>query len=595
MSYLIFPRMVPPDNPAQWTWDEARAVLALGRDVGENLDFYDGDHWQRGNGWVGPKLDPSTGEVGDEVMGLLKSAFTSANVIKEVTHRHRDAVLGHPIMWHGGPRRFLPEGTPPAESEKSVIQVIEAALTRWGDTAKVQEAFLKAAVQMLLAQRGVLRLFVPLSALDIITIGDPESGTAQQVQGVVAGTLDEALDKIAIEAPSVKVALLYEHPRTRQRIGVVRQVVDNAEVISLYYLVRDRLTEIRQLAPDRDMGPAIQLALGGRLPLVQAELVDGPLITEQVRQNQRAMNLALSMVPRSAVTSGFLERVFLDTMPPGEWEYNEIGERTSFTPGKHRLGAGTTTFAQGTSYRDPSGQLVVKDAGVEYRDPIDPKAPFNAAMYHYSVMLAEVRQEHVLTNTEALMSGKSREQARAGFEASVRPTKQQCELLAMSVYETALAMAEAFIGQPGQYTTDFRIVATCRVDTGPSAASEREQDNEAADKNLMAPQTVMERAGIVDVDAEMARIAASPEYKIRILQKQFEALEMATTAGVPVDIAAEQLGMDAKFVSAVKQAREEKERQERADAEAARRAQTLRSQQSGRNNRPTAGPRAVPA
>jgi hypothetical protein len=212
---------------------------------------------------------------------------------------------------------------------------------------------------------------------------------------------------------------------------------------------------------------------------------------------------------------------------------------------------------QGTEYTDVDGKKIVKDPKVEFREPTDPKAAINATMAHYSIILAETRQEHVLTNTEALMSGKSREQARAGFEASVRPTKIQCEYLAANVMEVALAMAEAFVAQPGLYTRELRVVTTCRVDTGPSAASEREQDNLAVKDHIMAVETAMERAGVVDVDAEMARIAASPRYELDILIKQLEALKAASEAGVPPEAIAEIMGMDAKLIGAIKKLREE--------------------------------------
>ena len=92
------------------------------------------------------------------------------------------------------------------------------------------------------------------------------------------------------------------------------------------------------------------------------------------------------------------------------------GEKVRFIPKAYTLGAGSTAWLQGTSYKDAQGNTHMMNPSITYRDPIDHKPATTSAGHHERNMLSEMRQEHVLTNTETLMSGKSREQARAGFE-----------------------------------------------------------------------------------------------------------------------------------------------------------------------------------
>lgn len=544
-----------PASFDQWTIADALSALRVPKWVEENEAFYEGDHWQKGIAWRGPHINPDTGvEGGDAVMKEIARGFVSSNAIKEVTLRHRDAVVGNPVGWHVVPRRFLKKDEELTTQEESDIREIEAALTNWWNGRRVMLAVQQAVTRLLLAPMAVVRLFVPNEFLDPVV--DEEGRETGELTKDVE-TLEEALRLVVVDEPGVRHATIWENPLTKERAAIVH-IVDpedaSREVVEMTFVDRRTgETVFRRLTRDETrVAERMTVPLGERMPVVGMTLKDGPFITEQVRQHQRALNLAATMIPRTVITSGFLERTMLNAMMPGEWELDSEGQRTKFIPASSiRLGAGVTSWVQGVNYKDGvTGEDKVLDPEVVYREPIEPKGAITAVGAHYQAILAETKQEHVLTNTMALMSGKSREQARSGFATSTKPTKEQVEYLVSELLETTLALGEFFLGRPGLYTSLYRINAICRPDTGPSSSDEREQDVKAVDSNLMSMETAMERANIVDVDAEQARIAKNPLFKLVVLTKQFEAMKMAVEAQVDPESAARLIGLPKDIIIA---------------------------------------------
>lgn len=63
-----------------------------------NIDFYEGDHWQEGEGWTGPRPDQGDATLSD-VMLQIERAFVSKNCIKEVVNRHSNGCVGREPHW----------------------------------------------------------------------------------------------------------------------------------------------------------------------------------------------------------------------------------------------------------------------------------------------------------------------------------------------------------------------------------------------------------------------------------------------------------------------------------------------------------------
>jgi hypothetical protein len=89
-----------------WTLEQAKKAVAIGADIKPLVEqailFYQGDHWQNGAGWVGPR--PMAGEEGEaEILSMIQLGFVSRNVIKEIVDRHARGVVGFEPAW-----RFTP-------------------------------------------------------------------------------------------------------------------------------------------------------------------------------------------------------------------------------------------------------------------------------------------------------------------------------------------------------------------------------------------------------------------------------------------------------------------------------------------------------
>ncbi len=127
-------------------------------------DFYKGDHWQRGNGWIGPRPADSDGGT-DTLMAEIARGFVSKNVAREVVDRHTNAIIGREPNWSLTLVRDIPEGGNPSSDEQFLIDEADSLLTSWWDDQKVLLTLQHAVHKLLWGGTGVLRLFVPAGSL----------------------------------------------------------------------------------------------------------------------------------------------------------------------------------------------------------------------------------------------------------------------------------------------------------------------------------------------------------------------------------------------------------------------------------------------
>lgn len=535
------------DDFASWTLDDARqSVDVLVTELEEvNEAFVEGDHWQDGNGWVGPR--PRVTDTGADItMSEIEKAFVSRNVIGEVVERHTAFLVGAPPRWQLVPRRKIEEGKKPTDGEQRLIDEASDALTVWWDTRGVHQMLQDLVRMVLWAERSAFRLYVPSGMLT--RREKKKGGETQVVTSIQAADITEALSKIWPDHPSFRQASVIENPDTKQQCGVFlfandlsTASLDRAELSFL-----DGLNTVIKIIGDTDEAAReVRLSLGKRLPMF--EITRPLLITEQIQESQRALNLAASMLPRNVVTGGFLERVLLNAQMPGHWEMNEKGDPTKFIPGEFETGAGTTNFVAGIQYKDPeSGKQMLMTPDVKWREPVSVDPAIAAKEQHYKDILEEAKQGHIIAGTDSKLGWKSREQLRADSDKALDLTRAPTEACGRWLIETVLAMAEAFTGKPGLYTNQLRAEFSCISSSGPLASDDRKDNREAAKDGFLSRSTAMERNGVDDVDAELARIGAEETARIDLAVKQATAIKTLVDAGATIDGAAEYLGIDPK-------------------------------------------------
>lgn len=548
-----------------WTLEQAKKAAALGENIKPLVEkataFYSGDHWQNGDGWIGPR--PLAGEEGEqETLTMIQRAFVSRNVIKEIVDRHSRGVVGHEPAWRFVPRRALKQDEEALPAEQAEIDVIEAALTEWWDERKVHGIFKDSVADLLQAQRSNLRLYVPKGLLVEGTVTAADGSTTQTKGVSVTNDVEEnplagGLAWIFIDHPLPSAAAVYTDPDSQQSVGVViykpnAGAVDKEEGVEtaeLTYLNEAGQTVIRTVTADTSGAKAFIFDLGGHITHFQ--MGREPLITTQLTESQKALNLALSMLPRNVVTGGFLERVLLNAQMPGYWvdssgqKTNDINARVKFVPLPYKAGSGTTNFIRGYDYRDEkTGETKVTDPSITYREPSPVTAPIEAKRSHYQDMLEEADQAHILLQSEATPSGRSRDQARADYIASLTDSQSSIEECGRWLMETVLAQAEMFAGSPNNFIARYRCEFTCRLNAGPIDDATRTADETSVEKGTLSLETAMTRNGVVDVDAEIAKINEQPGSMLDRLKRQFEVIVQATGAGMSLVGAAKLVGLE---------------------------------------------------
>jgi hypothetical protein len=280
------------------------------------------------------------------------------------------------------------------------------------------------------------------------------------------------------------------------------------------------------------------------------------LITPQIQQSQRALNLAESMIPRTSVTAGFLERMLVDLELPREPEIVDGVETGRWIQKPFYTGAGTTNFLQSSEYLDEEGRTQRASGSVHYREPIAAEGPIKASGAHYAAILDGVGQRHALMSSDAIASAVSRITSRIEYLATLWPTATEVEALYRFILDTLLALSEAISNKPGLYTKVIKAAAQCRLDSGPIAADERTA-LEASIGKTMSQETAMKILGVDDVDGEKSKMASDPLARANLGKTIGDALASLTAAGATIEGAARFLGMDEELLKELLQGADE--------------------------------------
>jgi hypothetical protein len=509
--------------------------VGLPEGVQQTKAFVEGDHWQNGDGWVGPR--PAGDEVGAaEVIGEIERSFVSGNRILEVCDRHASAVLGREPTWTLVPREEFEE---PLEDDHPLLKKAASAnraLTAWWNKRGVPTILLDAVVAQLWGKRSTLRLYVPAGVRE-------EEGRAN------AESLEAALDMIWLEAVPADKATVHEDPTTKRLLGIVAfKNAKDEDVVELSYLDDTGENTLVEVVTSEGTDMSDPLAMGGRITMHQLSR-SRPLVSPQMRQQQRAHNLALSMLPRNLVTGGFLQQVIVNAQMPGRTVVDGDGNE-QFIAERLKLGAGTTTFLAGLESEDrTTGTLSRATPSIHWREPVPVDSSVNGAVASYQTMLEEARQSYVLLNTAAGASGKSRVEARKDFDTSLRPTRLEVERAGRWLIETVLAVAQNFYSE--EYTEELRADFTCIVDPGTATPEERAQNSRDVEAGIMPKDMAQRAMGIDDTDAAQATIEAEPEVQVRLIQRRVAVFAEATGAGMDAETAAVIAGFDEEDVKLI--------------------------------------------
>lgn len=524
--------------------------------------FVNGDHWQGGSAWIGPRPDPTMNDSQLYNLSMMEIArqFVSQNAIAEVVDRHMNGVVGVIPQWGLTPVRALAEGDEPNAEEQALIDEGEALLTQWWDDRQVHEMLQEYVLTLLLSERAAARVFVPRGKVRRRPVqgATPAPGEAVPTEPTLeAAGVEEALRVIWVEHPPPERATLATDEDTKERVGITLFERNDALQPLLRVIAEDRaeitflkgddarpMTVVRML--DKENATEIELDIGGRLTLFEGRR---PLFcTPQMWQQQKALNLALSMSPRTVVTAGFLERTILNAQMPGKWITDSSGEKV-WVPDPYFAGPGVTNALTGIVTTDDKGNKTVTTPQIDHRPPVPTEPLFAAATGHYTAILAEAKQMHVLAVQNTQASGKTHEQARADFRTSLLRTKSVVDSLGIWMLGGVLALAEYIGGEPGRFTSKLRPIFSCHLDVGPVTADVRVALNDSVAKGTLSRETAIMESGVVDSDAELTKLAAQEGAGLAVITEQAAAVLQMTQAGSSFAGACEFVGIDPDLVT----------------------------------------------
>lgn len=557
----------PPADPNTWTLEDAQKVVGAQTPAWASearLFVVDGDHWQRATGWIGPAPLPSESGY-QETLTIIERGFTTRNALKEVTKRYTNGCVGHEPAWRLVPKRAMKTGEEPSADEQTLIDEAQAALTVWWDRFGIPSLFWQAVYQMTWGQRGPLRLYLSADAFQTAARANGNGASA----AVRQSTLDDALRMILLDVPKLESAAVYTDPDTKREIGVYlfsdRAGTEKAEIA---FLDREGRAVLRTVGGDRETRarpgvtttpavPGIVAELAGYLPHYQL-VRPTRILTEAAFDLQRALNFAMTVIPRTLATAGFLERWLLNMKVGGAW-IEKDGVKVWQPSPNLEFGPGTTNVGYGEKVDDGQGKETVVPADVKWREPSDVEGPVRAADGIYAKLLEECDQAHVLLASEAMPSGRSRREARADYEASLEEGKLPIESAGRWLIGAALALAEYLIGAPGKYTKTLRPQFTVRLNAGPAEPEDRAQTLAEWEKGARSIESVMLGAGITDPDGEQAQISQEPGARLEIARRQGETMAQWLELGADEELAAEVAGVDKKIAQRLAKARKERE------------------------------------
>lgn len=479
-----------------------------------NWEFYSGNHWQNGNGWIGAK--PLLGCDGyTQTMKQIEQAFVSENVIKEVVDRHGGGILGREPLWGFVPQSTVRESTNSrrrrfAKLFNSIFQALtgtsinaraqeaDEALTIWWDLAKPRKQLKESLKRCLNEDRAVLRLFVPRGLYN------------KDKEIPVQPTLTDALSLLHIDVVSADKGAVLIDSDTQKPFAIYAYQIDRAKCVELSY-VNDRGETVLQILsekPELQVEP-IPYQLQGRLWMHEIER--SALITEQIRSEQKCLNLAKTSMMRNVNLAGNLERIIMNAERPKKKvtvtdPNSPTGFREETTDGQFLLGAGVTNVLTGLLIRNDKGEIIGRaNPNISYRDPVPIETFVGTRKECRESILAQAQQLHVMMSGDATASGWSRETSRGEYRASLNDSKEPVDDAGRWILETPLRLAAVFCDRVKDFE-DLRCDFDARIEDGPVSSEERAANRADVTAGLLSRETAMSRNGTEDTDAEKARI-----------------------------------------------------------------------------------------
>ena len=547
-----------PSDYDQVTFQQGQKLVKNNapEDFGVSLDFFNGDHWQGGDGWphaIDPQADGAA-----YLQSLIEEMFESKNIVGEVVTRYLDGLFENtPEVGFAAPDEAMNEDDEVPDDLASQIDTANGVLTRWMREKELVDEAREAVKYAALGGRGYLRPYIPRGRRD--------------ERGRLSGSWEDVMRDVYVTAVKPTNAVIFQHPDTGRKLSVFHfepgetldikdpNERDDRERVELGWVDPDTgetviriLNEgespgdLRDTTVETDDGGEVdrlamrqmRIDLDGHLLLQEIDI--DQLITEQVRSSQRSFNLTKTMQTHNEISSGFSERVFFNAQPPGEFQQKEGGGR-EWVPNEFTRGPFRTHFIQGTETTDEMGNPELEDPSMQVDEADDPEVYLKGKRSKRKDILDEVSQTFVLMNETTEASGRSRLIARHEFTKTLNKAVSDLTEILRGATMSVTIMAETF-GEGSANVRDLDLPVEVYPDSGPLTPSEMKALDTMTESGLMSMQTALSRAGIHDIEAEMQRIKEEESTRTQRLIERAQLIKELVAAGSSLPGAAQVAG-----------------------------------------------------
>lgn len=479
-----------------------------------NSLFYDGDHWQNGNGYIGAK--PLITHGFNQTMAQIKEGFQSENVIKEIVDRHVGGVLGREPLWGFVPQKTVSQNSLSRRRRLAKFlrqlftnndqeipqdpraQEADEALTVWWDRAEPRKKLKEALRICLNEERAFLRLFVPRGLRD-------ENNEVPEQE-----SLTDALSLLHVDVITSDKGGVFIDSDTQKPFGLYVYQVNQSKCVELSYVDAQGKTILQVLSdnPDLVVEP-IAYEMQGRLWMY--EVSRSALITEQIRSEQKALNLTKTKLIRNVNLAGDLERAIMNAERPKQKvkvadSTQASGYREETIDSEWLQGAGVTNLITGLLIKDENGKIIGRaNPNISYRNPVPIETFVGTRAECRESMLGQAQQLHIMISGDASVSGRSKEQSRAEYRVSLEDSKESLDGAGRWIIESPLWLGAQFCNRTADFA-HLRGVFDCVLKDGPVSPEERTANREDVTAGLLSTESAMSRNGVEDTDAEKARI-----------------------------------------------------------------------------------------
>jgi hypothetical protein len=492
-----------------------------------NLLFLSGDHWQKGDGWIGP--DPDDGDLGavSKFKALLEREFCFHDVLSEIVWRAAKAVTARPPRYGAHLVRALKENEKPTPDEEKTRGAMDDAALAWAEDenrfvwtdeqGRLQAGSLKPFLFRMEAQlassgRVVLRAFIPPAHLvDVITETRSGDGALTQTQSkeLKQVALWDSWKRIHIELCPLESACVEVQRDAMAPVGVVLWNKAEQGFAEICFVGKDEKTVLVKIGEKETLKESFDL--GGAL--LHLQLCAQPLLKPSLIAQQKDINRRLTMSGRSSNLAGFPGRVLID----GDLDGEEIevpsnvpggAPRKRFIPDPINIGSGQLNNFKSEIIETEAGEyLGTKQAQYIRDDPVDTTIFDKSIDAARARMLGEAHQSHALIAGDATASGVSRQQAAHEFRLSLSELVTSGTRAILWAFNTSFALAkETSDGKDTASVAGFEWTGEVVVDDGARTSEDRGRDAQDVKDGLLSRETAMARGGIDDIDAEFDRI-----------------------------------------------------------------------------------------